>query len=299
MKTRRTRGQRIAHAMVSKITRHGQKKSCSKDAERTIRSVTTEGHYKFSIRHYLRWRKFMGLGLKGPYELFESAEYLDDLADSLEQKQLESARQSLVRVLKQELPPVKSRLQTILSARAYNLFEVQEIIKHQTDRNAICTTLCFVCGLRAHEALTLRRADEVPRSSNRPWSIELFAGIEDYVPYTVKGKGGLRRLVAIPRHLAELLELHRLPIPLRVKDREAIEEVAYAVGAGQAFSQSFSQASQEVMGFSFGAHGLRHSYAQRRIRTLRGLGFDVNKALKIVSEEMGHFRISVVWAYLR
>lgn len=285
--------------MVVKKTAHGTKKASATAKEKPIRSVTTEGHYKFSIRHFLRWRKFMGLAQDGAYEVCESTEYLYELSESLEQKQLDSVKQALERILRQELPRVESSCETVLAARAYRLSEVEKIVNHQSDHNALCTVLCYVCGLRDHETLTLRRADEMPRAMHRHWSTELFAGIDDYVLYTVKGKGGLRRWVAVPRVLAQQLEQRRLPILEPVRDRESIEEVVYAIGGGQAFSQSFCQASRIVMGFSTGAHGLRHSYAQRRIRTLRALGFSVNKALKNVSEELGHFRVSVVWAYLR
>jgi integrase len=299
MNSKPTRAQRIGHAMVVSMTAHGTTKANATAGENPIRSVITEGHYKFSLRRYLRWRSFMGLSLKGPYEASESCEFLDELADSLEQKQLDSERQALERVLKQQLPRIESRRETILTSRAYRLAEVKEIVKLQSDHNALCTTLCFVCGLRDHEPLTLRRADELERAGYRSWSPELFEGTGDCVVYTVKGKGGLLRSVAVPRDLAQQLEQRRLPNLAWVTDRKVHYEVAYAVGGGQAFSQSFCEASKKVLGFSMGAHGLRHSYAQRRIRTLRELGFSVNKALKIVSEELGHFRISVVWAYLR
>lgn len=300
MSAKHTRAQRIGHALVVRKTAHGPAQgAASVNCETPIKSIITEGHYKYSVGAYMRWRKFIGLSLRGPYQISESMEYLREMAEALEQKQLDTCRQALQKVLNQQLPKVVSHRATLLASRAYRLSEVQEIMKLQCDSNALCTALCYLTGLRDHETLTLRRATELDRANHRPWSPDLFKGMDDYETYTVEGKGGLRRFVAVPAALAVMLEERRLPESALVVDRKVNYEVIYPIGGGQAFSQSFSDASKKVLGFSFGSHGLRHSYAQLRIQTLRRLGFEVNAALKIVSEELGHFRISVTWAYLR
>lgn len=293
--------QRLANILVSKKTAHGnQTASNVGHDEKPIKSLRTEGHYKYSVGSYMRWRKFMGLSLRDSYLPSESTEFLEEMAEILEQKQLDSCRQAIQKVFKQELPRVKSLRETILSQRAYRPSEVLEIANTQGDRNALCTALCFSSGLRAHEILTLRPAEELARADHNQWSKELFAGIEDPRIYTVKGKGGLLRHVAVPRDLSILVEQRRLPCLTVSRDRKIdYKKSQYDIGAGQSFSQSFGEASRKVLGFSMGAHGLRHSYAQRRIRTLRALGFSINHALKILSEELGHFRVSVTWAYLR
>jgi hypothetical protein len=45
-------------------------------------------------------------------------------------------------------------------------------------------------------------------------------------------------------------------------------------------------------------HGLRHSFAQNRMRTLVRLGYCYDTALEIVSQEMGHFRPDITIVYL-
>lgn len=53
-----------------------------------------------------------------------------------------------------------------------------------------------------------------------------------------------------------------------------------------------------ALGWSRGAHGVRHSYAQERMAELqRGLRYD--DALEVVSQELGHFRPGITREYLR
>ncbi|MDN4711067.1 site-specific integrase, partial [Vibrio parahaemolyticus] len=65
------------------------------------------------------------------------------------------------------------------------------------------------------------------------------------------------------------------------------------------WSNSFSAASKRVLGWSEGAHGLRHSYAQERMHELQKAGFNRDLALETVSQEMGHFRPEITEVYLR
>jgi len=117
--------------------------------------------------------------------------------------------------------------------------------------------------------------------------------------YTVKGKGGLCREVAINRVLADRLETVRLPEPRTVYDRGIRHEQHYDIGGGKQWTDSFSKAAQRELGWSEGAHGLRHSYAQTRMDTLQGSGRNYEDALAIVSQEMGHFRADITEVYLR
>jgi integrase len=107
--------------------------------------------------------------------------------------------------------------------------------------------------------------------------------------------------VSIPRELAERLEERRLEQREIVRDRGVIYEKHYDIGSGQAFSQSFSSASKRALGWSEGAHGLRHSYAQERMDELRRgeYGLDRERALETVAQEMGHFREEITETYLR
>lgn len=112
------------------------------------------------------------------------------------------------------------------------------------------------------------------------------------------GKGGLVREVLLPRRLAERLEDRRLDAPAPVVDRGVRYLRRYDVGGGNAFSTSFSRASIEALGKTRGAHGLRHRYAQERMRELVRHA-EYRLALAVVSEEMGHLRPDVTRTYLR
>ena len=67
--------------------------------------------------------------------------------------------------------------------------------------------------------------------------------------YTVEGKGGLCREVAIDRNLAEKLEERRLDEPRTVYDREVRYEQHYDLGGGKQWSDSFSKAAERELGF--------------------------------------------------
>ncbi|WP_232525483.1 hypothetical protein [Pseudoalteromonas sp. 1_2015MBL_MicDiv] len=114
----------------------------------------------------------------------------------------------------------------------------------------------------------------------------------------MKGKGGLIRDVLIPNALATQLEQRRLAQPITVRDREINYLQRYDIGGGHKWSCSFSKASNRVLFFSNGAHGLRHSYAQERMNELQKLGLSRLLALETVSQELGHFRAEITLAYI-
>ena len=117
--------------------------------------------------------------------------------------------------------------------------------------------------------------------------------------YTVTGKGGLVREVSIPAELAPRLEALRLEQPRAVTDRGVFYQQHYAIAGGDAWSASVTRASQRALGWSTGAHGLRHSFAQERMRELQHAGLSRDIALETVSQEMGHFRSEITETYLR
>ena len=84
-----------------------------------------------------------------------------------------------------------------------------------------------------------------------------------------------------------------------VYDRDIGYRTQYDIGGGQNWSNSFSAASNRELGWSNGAHGLRHEFAQERMNALQGAGYEYKEALEIVSQEMGHFRPEITEVYLR
>lgn len=90
----------------------------------------------------------------------------------------------------------------------------------------------------------------------------------------------------------------RLDEPRNVRDRGVNYRQHYDLGGGQPWSKSFGAASRASLGWSKGAHALRHGYAQARMATLqRYCSFE--KALQVVSQELGHFRPEITLTYLR
>jgi len=168
----------------------------------------------------------------------------------------------------------------------------------QSDKNALATELAWSAGLRAHELLTLQRSDKARASTHRHWSKERFQGREGE-RYIVIGKGGLRREVMVPSTLVDRLEARRLESARITTDRGIVYRQYYDVGGGNAWSKSFGEASTRALGWSHGAHGLRHSYAQDRMRELQAQGKRYNLARELVSQELGHFRGDIVEVYLR
>ena len=56
--------------------------------------------------------------------------------------------------------------------------------------------------------------------------------------------------------------------PIRVRDRGVFYVQKYDLAGGKKFTDSFAKASERALGWSTGAHGLRHSYAQERLKNL-------------------------------
>lgn len=232
--------------------------------------------------------------------------YLEQRGQAVGQKTLDMERQAIQCMFQhvtgrlatgERLPVVRSAHPQKLVARAYTAEQVRLIAAAQTPRNALATELAYAAGLRAHELLTLRPASD--RSADpRPALASKWRG-RDGERYTVAGKGGLVREVLIPQALATRLEAERLPAPERITDRGVHYLQHYRVAGGQRWSNSFSAAALRVLGWSEGAHGLRHSYAQERLYELQHAGLSRDPALETVSQEMGHFRAEITQTYLR
>ena len=240
--------------------------------------------------------------------------YLERRAAEVGQKTLDMERQAIQAMLRhvtRQLPSggtlrvVKAARGQTLTSRAYSPSQVRLVAARQAERNALATEIVHASGIRAHELLTLARPTEQPPHDRRAQSRLTgtaaegmkFAG-RNGVVYTVAGKGGLVREVLLPHPLAERLEARRLDDPERIVDRGVYYVRRYDIGGGNAFSASFSRASRAVFGKSRGAHGLRHAFAQERMRELVR-HTEHRLALAIVSEEMGHLRASITTLYLR
>lgn len=263
-----------------------------------IHSVGTARGYQQALAGATKFIQEHRLGNLKTMTIDTAQKYLTDRASKVSQKTLDLDRQALQIQLGARLDVVKSELQTVLSTRSYTQIQIERIFSAQTERNGFSTQLAHCGGLRAHELLTIRPASERQASTHREWSPDRFTGLEGE-RYTVIGKGGLIREIMLPKDLASRLETTRLAEPRQITDRGVNYVQHYDLAGGRAWSQSFSAASQRELGYSNGAHGLRHSYVQERMEELQSLGMQYEDAKGIVAQEVGHFDKDTTEAYLR
>ncbi|MFU2326819.1 site-specific integrase [Pseudomonas sp. NFX98] len=275
--------------------------------DNVISSVGTARNYQSALTRVAEWVQGarIPVGLRG-LTPEQALHYLEQRAQQVGQSALNMERQAIQAMFQhvtghlsegQTLRVVKSELEEALRSRAYTRDQVDLVSQAQQERNALSTELAYAAGLRAHELLTLRRADERAPDS-RPTRSEKFLGRQGEL-YTVHGKGGLVRHVVIPKRLADQLEALRFDVARLVIDRGIHYQQSYNLAGGQPWSSSYSAASARVLGWSTGAHGLRHSYAQERMGELQRSGLSRPEALEIVSQELGHFRPQITEVYLR
>ncbi|MGA8148286.1 MAG: hypothetical protein WB870_12040 [Gallionellaceae bacterium] len=298
---------KLATELVARHTQHGLSKSQAK-ALGKIASIGTERAYRQCVFNYLEWCDLNKVHPSLRANISMLNDYIDERREWVGQKTLDQERQALSLVYKQKLLYKRVYQESVNEKRSYTYDEVKAIAAHQSEKNAIPTFLSFYSGIRAHEAATILPISERKASVHRSWDPHRFIGLPDFLLYTVKGKGGLVREIAVPIWLARKLEARRRP-PTRVVDREIIYLSCYDIGFGQSWSQSVTTACKIAIKVSRGAHGLRHSYAKWRLHHItqemiaarHGEGEHnlEEQALLILSQELGHFRLDVVYCYLR
>jgi len=289
----------------AKAETQGAKITAMLQKEGAISSARTYENYQSALTHIAQVFKENNQPSINQVTPEQATQYLVDRAAEVGQSQLNLERQAMQSVMrningnlgqKETLPVIKSEFQTIRESRAYSPRQVEIVAGHQQAHNALSTEIAYAAGLRAHELLTIRPISE-RAPDPRPAHEAKFEGREG-VSYTVVGKGGLCREIRIPDALASRLEATRLPEPKQVTDRGVHYQQFYNIGGGQRWSNSFSAASNRSCGWSRGAHGMRHSYAQERMNELK-YEHVREEALRIVSQELGHFRPEITEIYLR
>jgi integrase len=284
------------HAVKQKLNiksaRHTQRH------DQKIHSLGTARNYEQALTRLTNWLQENRLGDLKSLDAKKANNYLELRSQCVGQKTLDQERQAIQLHLGIKLQVIKSELLQAIQSRAYTIEQISVISQSQTAKIRLATEIAHAAGLRAHELFTLQPQQKRFASTHRQWSKQRFIGRTGEI-YTVIGKGGLTREVIIPYALSQQLELHRLEIPKIVKDRKINYECYYNIGGGKDWSNSFSAASKRVLGWSHGAHGLRHTYAQSRMDELQERGFIYSEALGIVSQELGHFRPDITEVYLR
>ncbi len=294
----------VLKTFLSLTSRHEAKRAGGIHGSRStgkIHSLATFNKYAAALKQAGEWaRAHAGLRHLEAFTPELAQQYLADRAAlGIGQKQLDTDRNALEFLIgKGRLERKRALTQAERRSRAYTPEQIHLITACQSDSHALATEVAWCAGLRAHELLTLQRAGEAKASTHRHWSKERFQGREGE-RYVVTGKGGLRREVMIPGGLAKRLETCRLDEARTVTDRGIAYRQHYDLGGGNAWSKSFGEASTRALGWSHGAHGLRHSYAQERMRELQAQGNSYQLAREIVSQELGHFRGDIIEVYLR
>jgi integrase len=264
-----------------------------------IRSIATENGYSSAIRQYHQWLDAYRLSPREVQTTGMLLEFLDEYRKRASQASVDHMRLALEKCYSVKLGHIESCLPKVVRGRAYHFSEIERILAHLTPRNQLSVLLCADAGLRAHECATLFPRQYGEPSPHRNWRSERFAGRNDYEVFLVKGKGGLVREVAVSRPIADAIGQTRRPEPQTITDRGIHHPDCYFdLASGQALSGSFTDASQKALGWSLGLHGLRHSFAQERLKVLiRTLGSQ--RALLVLSTELGHFRESIGFTYQR
>jgi integrase len=271
-----------------------------------IKSVGTARNYEQALTRVTEYIKSERLGGLRDLTPEQALTYLEERSYVVGQSTLNMERQAIQTMMKhvtglldknENLEIVNSKKDETLNGRAYTSEQITQIANSQNETNSLSTQIAYYSGLRAHELLTLQRREErLP--SDRPALESKFTG-RSGEKYTVNGKGGLIREVVIPRNLALKLEERRLEVPRNVVDRGVNYKSYYDIAGGKKWSNSFSAASNRVLSWSTGAHGVRHSYAQERLLELRNHDFSFRQSLEIISQELGHFRSDITEVYLR
>lgn len=274
-----------------------------------LKSVGTVRNYEQALTqvcHYVKAERISKDGLQG-ITPNDAITYLEKRGQEVGQKTLDMERQAIQVMMqhvthqlepKERLPVIKSEQDTSLTSRSYTPEQIKLVTERQNERNALATKISHQAGIRAHELLTLQKLEKNP-ADPRPVTPHKFTGRDvESIAYSVHGKGGLTREIRLPVELSQQLEARAIE-PLKIEDRGVHYVQHYDVAGGQRWSNSFSNASTQALGWSRGAHGLRHSYAQERMNELQTTGLSQHDALETVSQELGHFRPEITKVYLR
>lgn len=296
--------------MPKNKTTKDPKHAALKQAENTIKrlkisSLGTTRNYTESLKKFAIELNRQNTPLRRA-TVQTAIQYLEDRSIEVAQKQLDMDRQAIEKLLhhnkslprEEKLPVLKSVQAQHLKSRAYHPHQVEAIAARQNAKHSISTRIAQAAGLRAHELATIKHIDIRQADKRNAHSEMRYKGMENQVRYTVKGKGGLIREVRIPHELAKELESRRLDKPQSVTDRGIQYKIHYDIGFGKKWSDSFSKASKREFNWSHGAHGLRHSYAQDRMKALQH-HCARDEALRAVSQELGHLRPEITLIYLR
>lgn len=301
---------RAALRAVSRLCEFDVSRHDNKD-DNTIHGMSTADRYLGSMRQVSEamraWddRPDGSRNGIGKLTVDQAKQVLEQLSADYEQKSLNLMTRAVELHLRNlhndssiKLDRCQSEIPTIVESRAYTDNQTRLLMNNATERLSLSIEIARSCGLRAAGLHTIQRLQERGPTARR-YPENSYKERDGYQTYTVSEKGGLVRPIHIKNELAARLEATRLDIPRSVYDRDRLIKDHYQLIGGNRFSSSITRLSKEVLGYSNGAHGFRHSFAQERMTVLQNSGLSLYNAKLQVSREMGHFRVSIVNAYLR
>lgn len=294
-------GKEQARHAAEQLAAHGTARHTHRD-DGTVKAIGSERVLKNDLKCAAEWLAARDPGANlATMTRDQATDYLQHRAEAVRQSQLDSDRQSLDKMLAardgneyQKLQRVKSELPAQRHNKHYSQEQTALVAAHQRkEANRLSTMIVAATGIRSHELYTLRPVGGGHAADHRAWRNDRFNGLGDGVRWLVTGKGGLVREVWLPAQLDAEVRKRELPESQRVRvtDRGVHYVPAYALAGGNAWSSSFTRASQRALGWSEGGHALRHTYVQQRMTTLTAdLGYDYESARLTLSQELGHFR---------
>lgn len=287
----------VLHKARKKIRRGKSKHGLPKEDRNFIASNATADKYIGNVNRLAVWLRSRRLSIDDANQELVTA-YLEENSTKWVQKTMDGYNKAIEMICEIKAPKIASKKSTVIKYPAYNVGQALHLALTAKPRLSLAIRLALCAGLRAHELDTIGRPEDF-NESERLWDSNRFVGRESYQTYIVHGKGGLRRIVKLTVELASELEAFRLAAPMKKRQRKIDYVKYYDILGGQALSQAFCRQSKKIFGWSSGVHGLRHRFAKERIVELMKLGYTYESALKILSQELGHFAIKNTKVYLR
>lgn len=190
-------------------------------------------------------------------------------------------------------------------SRAYTIDQIKEIQKNiSSPATKLATQIILESGCRTQDLASMCLASERPLKNARHTKLHLdrFAGREEWIKVSFIGKGGHEYISTISPQTAKEIKKFRLYEPRDFRERNqenVVTKQYYDIPAGWHLSSLWTEASKRTFGFSRGIHGLRHTFAQERVKAMQKCNMTWDKILECVSQQMGHYRAEQVKVYLR
>lgn len=303
------RPEKQARDAKKQVTAHGKSRAETR-GKPLIPGFRSGEHFEKSMKDFVGW--LQDQPEKACIDTFttdQARQYLELRAQFIDQGQLDKDRYAL-KVWIEHRDGIKNAFRwrdykdkgqdnsrLAKESRYYTPEQMRMVQAHQQPHNAFATKVAYEAGLRAKELYTIAKPHEQP-ADERPWRPDKNVGQPDH-RYTVIGKGGLIREIRLSPETARQLEATRRETPATITDRGVHYTSRYAIGGGNAWSSSFTRASERALRWTAGAHSTRHSYVQERMEQLQQRGYNWQDAREVVSQEVGHFSTQHTDEYLR